>query len=270
MESRHIDAGGIRMRWEEAGDGPPVVLVHGVPTSPRLWRLVMPLVPNARCIAWEMVGYGESIAEGRNRDLSLSAQAGYLLAFLDRLGISRAVLGGHDLGGGVAQIAAVRRPAVAAGLFFTNCVCYDNWPVPSVKMMRAASGFLRHLPQRLMQLALSSLFYRGHTERALASECLDLHWRPYAAHGGAAALIRQLRALDVRDTLEVVPALRTLRGIPARVVWGAADQFLKVGYGERLAADLDAPLTRLEGGKHFTPEDYPAELAAALRTLVSG
>lgn len=269
MESRQIDIGGITMRWEEAGEGSAVVLVHGIPTSPRLWRSVVPLVPNARCIAWEMVGYGDSIAEGRGRDLSIAAQADYLLAFLDALGVDRAILAGHDLGGGVVQIAAVRRPSVAAGLFFTNSVCYDAWPVPSVKMMRACGAVLRHLPQRAMKLALSSLFLRGHRDRALASECLDLHWRPYAAEDGAAALIRQVRALDVRDTLAIVPALPTLRGIPARVVWGAADQFLKVHYGQRLAADLGAPFTSLDGGKHFTPEDHPADLAAGLQSLLA-
>lgn len=49
------------MRWEEEGEGTPVVILHGIPTSPRLWRHVVPLVAssdggNARCLAWEMVG----------------------------------------------------------------------------------------------------------------------------------------------------------------------------------------------------------------------
>lgn len=51
--------------------------------------------------------------------------------------------------------------------------------------------------------------------------------------------------------------LETAPALPARVVWGAADQFQKLHYGERLARDLDAPLRRIDGGKHFTPEDHP-------------
>ena len=60
MESKFVEADGVRMRWEETGEGLPVVFVHGIPTSPRLWRHVMPRV-KGRALAWEMVGYGASI-----------------------------------------------------------------------------------------------------------------------------------------------------------------------------------------------------------------
>jgi len=52
MESRNVEVDGIRMRWEERGEGPPVVFVHGIPASPRLWRHVIPRVRGARSMAW--------------------------------------------------------------------------------------------------------------------------------------------------------------------------------------------------------------------------
>ena len=55
MAPRIVDAEGIRMRWEEEGEGDPVVFIHGIPTSPRLWRHVVPRVRCARSMAWEMV-----------------------------------------------------------------------------------------------------------------------------------------------------------------------------------------------------------------------
>jgi len=48
------------------------------------------------------------------------------------VGLESALLVGHDLGGGVAQILAVRRPELVRGLVLTNAVCYDSWPIPSV------------------------------------------------------------------------------------------------------------------------------------------
>ena len=54
------------------------------------------------------------------RDISVKAQAGYLLDWLGALGIGRAVLAGHDLGGGVVQIAAFWRSELCAGLVLTN------------------------------------------------------------------------------------------------------------------------------------------------------
>ena len=76
MESNFVEVGGVRMRWEERGEGQPVVFVHGIPTSPRLWRRVIPKVNGARCLAWEMVGYGASIPESEGRDISVGQQAG--------------------------------------------------------------------------------------------------------------------------------------------------------------------------------------------------
>lgn len=137
MNERTATIEGLRMRWEEQGEGMPLVLVHGIPVCPRLWRHVVPRISGARCLAWEMVGYGGSIAEGQGRDISVARQADHLLAWLKTLGIERAVLAGHDLGGGVVQIAAVRQPEACAGLFLTNAIGYDSWPIPSVK---AGSG----------------------------------------------------------------------------------------------------------------------------------
>lgn len=52
------------MRWVQAGAGFPVVLVHGIPTSPALWRHVLPQVRVEHLLAFEMVGYGDSIPAG--------------------------------------------------------------------------------------------------------------------------------------------------------------------------------------------------------------
>src|ERR671938_418057 len=115
MESRTIDVEDIRMRWEEEGEGVPVVFIHGIPTSPRLWRHVIPEVRDARSMAWEMVGYGASIEEGRNRDISVAKQADYVAAWMQEMGLESAFLVGHDLGGGVAQILAVHHPELVRG-----------------------------------------------------------------------------------------------------------------------------------------------------------
>lgn len=67
MESHHTTVRGVPLRWEEAGEGFPVVVLHGIPTAPALWRHVVPLVGDARSLAFEMVGYGESTPAGRER-----------------------------------------------------------------------------------------------------------------------------------------------------------------------------------------------------------
>lgn len=268
MKSQTADVAGIRMRWIEHGDGVPVVLVHGIPTSPALWRKVIPRVEGARVLAWEMVGYGDSIPEGRDRDITVGKQADYLRQWMRAIGVERAVLVGHDLGGGVVQIAAVREPAICAGLVLVNAIGYDSWPIPSVKAMRAAGAFVEHLPDPLLKANLGVLMYRGHDDFATAGESLDIHYARYAAHDGAEALVRQMEALDQKDTLSVQDGLPMLRDRPARVVWGTADRFQKLEYGERFARDLGCPLVRIDGAKHFVPEDHPLEVATAISEVV--
>lgn len=112
METHEKTVRGIRMRWEQAGEGMPVVLIHGIPTSPALWRHVVPLVEGARCLAFEMVGYGESIPEGRDRDISVAQQAAYLLGWLEELGIDRAIYVGRGAQRPPCSGAVIRASAV--------------------------------------------------------------------------------------------------------------------------------------------------------------
>jgi pimeloyl-ACP methyl ester carboxylesterase len=256
------------VRWLEQGTGAPVVLVHGIPTSPALWRHVVPRLPDLRVLAFEMTGYGESIPAGKDADLSLSAQADRLNAWIEHLDVGPVPLVGHDLGGGVVHIAAVRRPDLCAGLMITNGVGYDSWPIPSVKAMRATAPLLARLPGAALKPAFGVLLARGHDDSAMAKESLGVHHRPYAEHGGGAAMARQVSALDVQDTLAVQDRLSTLT-VPARIVWGVADQFQKIEYGERFARDLGTTVRRIEGGKHFTPEDHPDVVAEEIRSLVA-
>lgn len=268
MQRRTRTVNGVPMGWEEQGEGLPVVLVHGIPTGPALWRHVTPHLTDVRVLAVEMVGYAASIPPGRTHPIGVADQAGHLLNLLDDLDIDRAVLVGHDLGGGVVQIAAVRQPDRCAGLVVTNGIAYDSWPVPSVKALAAASPIVSRLPDVLVKPVIATLMARGHDDAATARESLAVHWAHYAAHDGAAALARQARSLDVTDTLAVADRLPDL-DVPAAVVWGAADQFQKVEYGRRLAEDLGTALRRIEGGRHFTPEDHPDDVSDAIRDVLA-
>lgn len=264
-QRRTID--GIPMRWEEDGEGFPVVYIHGIPTSPRLWRHVIPQVQEARSLAWEMVGYGGSIDQGRGRDISVARQSEYLLRWMDGLELDQAILVGHDLGGGVAQITATRHPDRVAGLVLTNAISYDSWPIPAVLVMRALGPVVQLLPNAVFRLIYTMFLHQGHDNRQRAQEAVTEHWPYYAQTDGAAAFIRQVRSLDVNDTLAITSKLPHL-DVPARLVWGAADPFQPIRYAERLAQDLDAPIDSIDGAFHFVPEDHPERVAEGVQDLL--
>lgn len=94
-----------------------------------------------------------------------------------------------------------------------------------------------------------------------------MHGTEYLKHNAWAAFVRQIRSLRTEDTLAVADQLSSLH-VPARVVWGTADQFQTIGYGERLARDLGVDVRRIENARHFTPEDHPEVIAAAVEEVL--
>ncbi|MEX0687008.1 MAG: alpha/beta fold hydrolase [Balneolales bacterium] len=163
MNEKSIKVNGVNIRWLEMGSGFPVVFIHGLPTSPELWRNVIPSLTNKKRIAWEMVGYGASIEEGRSRDISVGSQAAYLASWLDAMNMDKVVLVGHDLGGGVAQIIATLRPQVVKGLILINSICYDSWPIPRVKAFRALGPIATQFPNAAVKIALQGFLYEVST-----------------------------------------------------------------------------------------------------------
>ncbi|CAN5564401.1 hypothetical protein BH23ACT3_BH23ACT3_05110 [soil metagenome] len=117
-------------------------------------------------------------------------------------------------------------------------------------------------------LSLRSFFRRGHDTTEMATEALEEHWPHYARHDGARAFLRQICSLDVDDTKRIADRLPTL-DVPASMVWGTGDQFQKVDYGERLARDLGTELRRIDGAKHWTPEDHPHVIATAINDVLT-
>ncbi|MFC4170974.1 alpha/beta fold hydrolase [Microvirga sp. GCM10011540] len=265
---------GIRMRWEQHGGDPatglPVVFVHGLPTNPRAWRYVIPLVADdgVCCLAWEQVGFGGSLREGLGRDLSIPAQAFYLRAWLRHQGIERAVFVAHDYGGGVVQHLATTSPDLFLGLVLTDSVAFDNWPVAAVRTAKAAASAIERLPPALArQIFRAALANLGHTNRTVAAESEELFWHPYSGEDGPAALAHQLRHFHTADTIRIGRRLRPL-GCPTTVVWGERDP-LGLESARELARRLDAELQVVPGAYHFTIEDHPQDIADAVRRTVA-
>jgi pimeloyl-ACP methyl ester carboxylesterase len=138
--------------------------------------------------------------------------------------------------------------------------------VRALQRVRGATG---RVPTAVMKPLLAGFLRPGHDDGARARESLQAHWPGYAHARGGAVFARQVRSLRTEDTLEVADRLPRL-GVPAAVVWDAADQFQTIEYGRRLAADLNAALTEIPSGRHFVPEDHPREVADAIRGVVGG
>jgi pimeloyl-ACP methyl ester carboxylesterase len=261
------------------GSGPPLLLVHGVPTSARLWEgLLGDLGERFDCIAPDLLGLGESRPRP-GADLSSPGQADMLVRLLDALGIERALLALHDQGGAHGMQLMARAGERIRAVAFSNVVCYDNWLVPAIAVLMAAARFPRPLGALgrtgLLEAPFTRIWpfkqtvVRGPLPAALADD-----WFAALRAGGPdlAAWCDYLRAQSPRYTEQAVPTLRGWAK-PALVMWAAHDIFLLPSWGARLAADLptapDQPVLLPFAG-HFYHADVPRTAARVLGDFFAG
>jgi pimeloyl-ACP methyl ester carboxylesterase len=264
---RTIEVGGHRLAYRRAGAGAPVLLVHGITTHSFLWEGVLQrLAAGGRhdVVAVDLLGCGAS-DKPLDASYAIKAQADLLGRFCAALGLGRLHLAGHDLGGGVAQIMAVRQPALLRSLALVNTVGYDYWPVQPISALR--TPVIREILMAALDAGALTMVVRRalfHKELATPALMAEFH-RPLQTAEGRKAFVHLARCIDNADLMEIEGELRRLR-VPTLVAWGLADVFLTSAIGDRLAADIPgARLERIAEAGHFVPLDQPERLADLLR-----
>jgi pimeloyl-ACP methyl ester carboxylesterase len=272
MRGEFVDVGGARLYYYACGTrgaGDPVVLLHGFPTSSHVWRDVTPLLPEGhRVVVLDMLGYGRSDRPA-GHEVAIRAHAERAIGLMDALGIERACVAGHDLGGGVAQAMAVRWPQRVSGLGLVSSVAFDGWPVREVKMARAMLPLTRHLPPTWLMSAMHSDLERGYADGEAGGHSIERYLKPFAGADGRDAFVAHLTALDASETDAMGPRLKDIP-CPSAIVWGAHDPFLPVALGRRLHEALPgSTFDVVADARHFVPEDAPERVAAALTGLLA-
>jgi pimeloyl-ACP methyl ester carboxylesterase len=245
------------------------VCLHGLGASWQAWRAVGErLEPGFRLIAVDLPGFGRSpeLTGGR---FPLPEVAERLAATLDELGVSRHVVVGHSMGGGVAIVHALARPAdvraiallAPAGLIATGDV-RRAWRLPllhraSRELTRAAAPALAR-SNRLRLRAFGGLVADPHALDELTMRELARGSRLGRSTGAAGTAIVHQGLRDRIDRLQ----------IPALVVFGDDDHVIDPSGGPRLAAALpDARLLMLPQTGHLPMIERPDEVAVAIRQL---
>ena len=134
-QSRYAEVLGSRMHYVEHGSGDPVLLLHGQPTWSYLWRHVLPeLEGRGRLIAVDLIGYG--LSERPAIGYEVSDHIRYLDAFIERLGLERLTLVGHDWGSFFGFHYARRHPDRVKGLAFMEALLF---PIPGYEAFDPAT-----------------------------------------------------------------------------------------------------------------------------------
>jgi len=251
------------------GQGPPLLLIHGIPSSSYLWRDVIdPLSATFDVLAPDLLGYGDS-DKRMDVDLSIAAQARYLVAFMESIGVHQAAVAGHDIGGGVAQLMAVDEPQRVARLILIDSIVDNNWPVADIARLKEPAW-----DQIMVNIDLRKGLRKGLeagmvTEGSVTDELVDEWTRPFQDIGGRRAYLRAARSLNNRDLTTRSKHIEEIE-TPTLILWGANDKFLEPRWAETLKHKLrDATVEIVDPGGHFLPLDRPDAVIEAITRFLT-
>ena len=139
FESQYIDVLGSRLHYVAAGEGKPVLFLHGNPTSSYLWRNIIPHVEGrGRCIALDLIGMGKS--DKPDLDYRLVDHARYVDAAIETLELRDLTLVVHDWGSALGFRYAQHHEDNVRALVFMEAIL-KPLPAGTVFQTRAESSF---------------------------------------------------------------------------------------------------------------------------------
>lgn len=273
MKSVELSAGTLEYE-DTGGDGPVVVLLHGLLMDESLWtEVVTDLRTDHRCVVpvLPLGAHTHPVRDGA--DLSMRGITALVAEFLERLDLRDVVLAGNDTGGAIVQLLACEDSSRLAGIALISCDAFDNFPpgltgktlVMSGKLPPTMFGLfmqqLRMKPARRMPISFGWLTKRG-------DKVVKGWLTPVLKNAGIRRdTVRVLRGISADKNLlvEVAEKLPSFDR-PALVVWAERDRVMPPGHGRRLAELLPkGRLVEVQDSHTLIPLDQPRTLANSIR-----
>lgn len=285
--SRRVPVLDSFIAFQEVGEGPPLVLLHGNPLSSRVWNGVLPRVArHHRALAPDLVGMG---ASGKpDIPYRFADHARYLDAWFEALGLRDLVLVGYDWGGALAMDWAARHPERVRGLVvfetFLRPMQWSEWPPQGAELFRAlrTPGVGEKMVLEENQFLARSL--NNGIARSLTEAELAAYYEPYATRQARLPLLQWTREIPVdgepADVVSVVTRydgwLASSPRVPKLLLQfepppgrqqsptGAAAM---IDWARAHVSGLEIEELGVAG--HHAPEDRPEEIAGAISAWVA-
>jgi pimeloyl-ACP methyl ester carboxylesterase len=276
FDAWEIELHGHQVVYRVAGDGPPVVLIHGMVNASRHWAAVAErLAERHLVIAPDLIGHGDSATP--RGDYSLGAHAAVIRDLLSALGIERATMVGHSLGGGIAMVYFWQFPERVDRLALVSSGGLGDEVSPLLRSaaLPGASTLISLAGHRRLTGALDAagarLRDRG-SSLGVQLQAIARALRPLESAGQREAFVQSLRAVIDRrgQRVSATDRLYLLREMPTLIAWGERDRTIPPSHG--LAAHHAIPGSRfvtIAGAAHFPHLERPDELAAALEDFIA-
>jgi pimeloyl-ACP methyl ester carboxylesterase len=252
-----VRANGVEIAYERAGNGPPIVFVHGATSDSRMWQpQLAALAGEFTVVAWDEPGAGQS--SDVPPDFGLSDYADCLAVLIDELGFGPAHVAGLSWGGTVALELYRRRPGLVASLVLADT--YAGWKgsLPAEEVEARIEGVRQAAaaPSGSFDPTLPGLFAGDPPAEFIPLlEGMGRDVRP-------ASMRTSLTAMAEADMRDVLPQI----AVPALLIWGALDARSPLFVAHQFEQAIPgAELTIIEGAGHVSNLERPEEFSAAVR-----
>ena len=251
------DVNGLSVTYERNGEGPPLVLLHGVLSDSRVWsKQLLYLSDEFTVVAWDAPGAGQS--SDPPEPFAMADWADCLVGLMDAIGIERAHILGHSWGGILAQEFYRQHPARTRSLILADT--YAGWKgsLPESVYEERLAAVLREASMPASELVpkwipgLISDAASDELRVELAAIMSDFHPVGYR-------LMIQTADSDTRDLL---PTIR----VPTLLVWGEEDRRAPLTVAHQLRDAIPgAKLAIIPGAGHESNLERPARFNAEVR-----
>ncbi|MFI5280303.1 MAG: alpha/beta fold hydrolase [Gemmatimonadales bacterium] len=262
----YVHTGPLALRYVRSGSGPTVVLVHGFGESLLSWRAVFDqLARHADVLALDLPGFG--LSSKPPSGYATDSLAADVLGALTALGVRRAVLVGHSMGGAVVFAAALQDPARVRALVLVDPALVGT-PAPVSEARRSDSARGGATPFIAEYEVLRTRFTAPHDPDWLAETDSARAYAPAddpAYRGAVAAVLREF------DFAYLTDARANAWRLPALVLWGEFDEIFPLEEGRRLAGRLQgARFEMIPRSWHRPQVERPVQTATAIDQFVTG
>jgi pimeloyl-ACP methyl ester carboxylesterase len=273
-DQRHeVELPAGRIRYREAGQGKPVVFVHGFLVDGRLWDGVVDrLSDRCRCIAPDWPLGAHQVAMDPSADLSPPGIAALLDSFLAKLELDDVTIVGNDSGGAMSQVLVTRHPQRIGRLVLTNCDTHENFPPGIFKAMPPLAklpGGMTALSAPFRIKALARGAFKPFAKTKIPDELIDSWMAPALHDRGVKHDTKKVTVgMNKRYTLEAAEKLSS-SDLPLLLTWAPGDKLFPIKYAERLAKETpNARIVQIPDASTFVALDQPQRLADEIASFV--
>lgn len=267
---------GYRRAYVRAGEGPPLLLIHGIGDSSQTFAATIPLLARRfTVIAPDLLGHGAS--DKPRGDYSVAGYANAMRDLLSVLDIDAATVVGHSLGGGVAMQFAYQYPERCDRLVLVSSGGVSRDVHPLLRLA-TAPGVELTLPllrlwivRALGALGLRMLSLFGTDEGQDADDFLRMFDALPDAHARR-AFVRTLRAaVDASgQSITMIDRAYLMQGLPTLLMWGTRDSVIPFAHAAEARAAMPwSQLDVFEGAGHFPHHFDPLRFASSVERFVS-